>query len=319
METTNENISRLLEMLDNPSAYSEQEIHDIINHDVETREAYRLMVAAKQGCRREHTSEEADAQAAWQRFERKHYTQKRPLHRWTRIAAIFIAAALVTGLSFAAYHAISSRKTAEEISDSLAIANEKLIRLSKDGEVFLVTWTRGTWVVNAFGDSFREDALVRHSPFLRPNGVKIKIDGTEHDIHELLDKPASIVKKVELYMSTRTINLVTKPVQIPADVKGNINPDLTILLTGTVPKGAYQPVTIWKSKGIKESYDWHDYIYTSWTGKWENVRIHLKEAVNRKDHHVRINVCKGTPQKHIDRIKSIMQECDVTNYEIVKQ
>ena len=236
-----------------------------------------------------------------------------------KTAAIFIAAAFLCGLSFAAYHAISSRKTAEEIADSLAIANEKLISLSKDGEAFFVTWTRGTWVVNAFGDSFREDALVRHSPSLRPNGVKIKIDGTEHDIHELLDKPASIVKKVELDMSTRTINLVTKPVQIPADVKGNVNPELTILLTGTVPKGAYQPVTIWKSKGIKESYDWHDYIYTSWTGQWENVRIHLKEAVNRKDHHVRINVCKGTPQKHIDRIKSIMKECGVKNYEIVKQ
>ena len=236
-----------------------------------------------------------------------------------KTAAIFIAAAFLCGLSFAAYHAISSRKTAEEIADSLAIANEKLISLSKDGEAFFVTWTRGTWVVNAFGDSFREDALVRHSPSLRPNGVKIKIDGTEHDIHELLDKPASIAKKVELDMSTRTINLVTKPVQIPADVKGNVNPELTILLTGTVPKGAYQPVTIWKSKGIKESYDWHDYIYTSWTGQWENVRIHLKEAVNRKDHHVRINVCKGTPQKHIDRIKSIMKECGVKNYEIVKQ
>lgn len=236
-----------------------------------------------------------------------------------KTAAIFIAAAFLCGLSFAAYHAISSRKTAEEIADSLAIANEKLISLSKDGEAFFVTWTRGTWVVNAFGDSFREDALVRHSPSLRPNGVKIKIDGTEHDIHELLDKPASIAKKVELDMSTRTINLVTKPVQIPADVKGNVNPELTILLTGTVPKGAYQPVTIWKSKGIKESYDWHDYIYTSWTGQWENIRIHLKEAVNRKDHHVRINVCKGTPQKHIDRIKSIMKECGVKNYEIVKQ
>lgn len=236
-----------------------------------------------------------------------------------KAAAIFIAAAFLCGLSFAAYHAISSRKTAEEISDSIAIANEKLIRLSKSGEVFLVTWPRGTWVVNAFGDSYREEHLVRHSPFMQPNEVKIRIDGTEHDIHELLDKPASIVKKVELDLSTRTINLVTKPVQIPADIKGNVNPELTILLTGTVPKGAYQPVTIWQSSGIKDSYDWHDYIYTSWTGQWENIQRHLNEVVNRKDHHVRINVCKDTPQKHIDRIKSIMQECGVTNYEIVKQ
>lgn len=322
MKTSEENIKRLLEMLDNPSAYSEQEISDIINRDDETREAYRLMVAAKQGYRRKNTSEEADAEAAWQRLSnRLDVRADKPSSSGIlyKIAASFIVILMLSGIALAAYHTISSRKTAEEIADSLAIANEKLISLSKDGEAFFVTWTRGTWVVNAFGDSFREDALVRHSPSLRPNGVKIKIDGTEHDIHELLDKPASIAKKVELDMSTRTINLVTKPVQIPADVKGNVNPELTILLTGTVPKGAYQPVTIWKSKGIKESYDWHDYIYTSWTGQWENIRIHLKEAVNRKDHHVRINVCKGTPQKHIDRIKSIMKECDVTNYEIVQQ
>lgn len=319
METTNENISRLLEMLDNPSAYSEQEIQDIIDHDDETREAYRLMVVAKQGYRHKQTLP-TDVDAAWQRFEQEHYEQKQPSpHWWMRVAAIFIAAAFLCGLSYAAYHAIASKKTPEEIADSLAIAKEKLIRISKDGEVFLVAWPRGTWVVHADGSSYKEEHLVRHSPFMHPNYAKIKIDGIERDIHELLDTPASIVKKVELDMSTRTINLITKPVQIPADVKGNVNPELTILLTGTVPKGAYQPVTIWKSVGIKDSYDWHDYIYTSWTGQWENVRIHLNEVVNRKDHHVRINVCKGTPQKHIDRIKSIMRECNVTNYEFVKQ
>ena len=46
METTSENIRQLLEMLDNPDAYTEQEIHDIINRDDDTREAYRLMVEA---------------------------------------------------------------------------------------------------------------------------------------------------------------------------------------------------------------------------------------------------------------------------------
>ena len=150
----------------------------------------------------------------------------------------------------------------------------------------------------------------------------IMLNGKNLDIHNLPDLPASALKKVKITSKGEwhwQVNLITTPVQIPADIKGNVNPELTILLTGTVPKGAYQPVTIWQCKGIKDSYDWHDYIYTSWTGEWENVRIHLKEAANRKDHRVRINVCKGTPQKHIDRIKSIMQECDVTNYEIVKQ
>ena len=41
------NIERLLEMLDNPASYSEQEIRDIINADDQTREAYRLMTLAR--------------------------------------------------------------------------------------------------------------------------------------------------------------------------------------------------------------------------------------------------------------------------------
>ena len=44
---TNPNISRLLAMLDNPEAYTEQEIYDIIHSDEETLEAYRCMVAAR--------------------------------------------------------------------------------------------------------------------------------------------------------------------------------------------------------------------------------------------------------------------------------
>ena len=118
MNIQNENISRLMEMLDNPSAYSEQEIRDIINRDDEAREAYRLMAAAKQSYRKEHTTEEADAQAAWQRFEQKH-PMRSPMHRWTRIAAIFIAAAFITGLSFGAFRAIAPQKDKVAQTDSI--------------------------------------------------------------------------------------------------------------------------------------------------------------------------------------------------------
>ena len=51
METTSENIRQLLEMLDNPEAYTEQEIQDIINRDEDTRETYRMMVEAKRSSR----------------------------------------------------------------------------------------------------------------------------------------------------------------------------------------------------------------------------------------------------------------------------
>lgn len=98
---TNPNIIRLLEMLDNPEAYSEQEIRDIINRDEETHEAYRLMVAAKQGYESEKSS--ADVEAAWQRFAEKHYPK--PSNRsWLKTAASFIGILFISGIAFAAIH-----------------------------------------------------------------------------------------------------------------------------------------------------------------------------------------------------------------------
>ena len=108
---TNPNIGRLLAMLDNPEAYTEQEIYDLIHSDEETLEAYRCMVAAKQAYRHRQTRQPADAEAAWQRFERK----TSPLRfGWQKIAASFIAVAFLGGLAFAAYHFLSPRKTLQQ-------------------------------------------------------------------------------------------------------------------------------------------------------------------------------------------------------------
>ena len=192
--------------------------------------------------------------------------------------------------------------------------------VAKRGDGIVITWLKGTWVEKDNG-SFIEERPICKSPYLvHTSYSKIMLDGKELDINNLPDLPASALKKMELHFEDgKWINLITKPVQIPSGIKGSINPELTILLTGTVPKGAYQPVSIWQSSGIKDSYDWHDYIYTSWTDKWENIRLHLEDLPYRKDHNVRINVCKGVPQEHIDRIKKIMQEKGVTNYTFVRQ
>ena len=129
MEKTNENMNQLLEMLDNPSAYTEQEIHDIINTDDETRQAYHLMAAAKQGYRHRQLQQPEDVEAAWQRFEQKYYMQKRPMSRWMRVAAIFVAGVFLGGLSFAAYHSYTSKQCVEE-QESSEFANEKMLELT---------------------------------------------------------------------------------------------------------------------------------------------------------------------------------------------
>ena len=90
METTNENIRQLLEMLDHPEAYTEQEIHDIINHDEDTRETYRLMVEAKRGSRSRHDDTPVDVDAAWQRFNQR-LQPKQQGQGWMKIAAHYDA------------------------------------------------------------------------------------------------------------------------------------------------------------------------------------------------------------------------------------
>lgn len=128
---TNPNITRLLEMLENPEAYSEQEIHDIINHDEDTLQAYRLMVAAKQGYIHRQAETPANAEAAWQRLESKRLktkNEKHPEHprfqlfklstfQLRKVAAMFIGILFVTGFTFAAIHLLNHTSSSSPISE----------------------------------------------------------------------------------------------------------------------------------------------------------------------------------------------------------
>jgi hypothetical protein len=101
METINDNIRQLLEMLDNPEAYTEQEIQNIINRDEDTRETYRMMVEAKRSSRQRLAEKSVDVDAAWQKFN--HINQpKQHSYNWIKIAASFIGVLLVSAIAFAA-------------------------------------------------------------------------------------------------------------------------------------------------------------------------------------------------------------------------
>jgi len=114
METTNENIRQLLEMLDNPDAYTEQQIQDIINRDEDTRETYRLMVEAKRSSRHRQDKKPVDVDAAWQRFNQK-LQPKQQGFGWIKIAASFIGVLLVSGIAFAAIHIVRQYQKQETL------------------------------------------------------------------------------------------------------------------------------------------------------------------------------------------------------------
>ena len=195
--------------------------------------------------------------------------------------------------------------------------------IKKHGPAITVYWLKGTWVVKDDDSYIEEHPDCQYPWAFHTKYYKVMLDGKELDVNNLPDLPASALKKVEMKMKSKegklTVNLITKPVQIPANVKGNINPELTILLTGTPPKDSGAKTTIWERRGNFDGFSWKNYTICSWNWDVDDISVHLKEVAIRKDHSVRINVCKGVPQGHIDRIKSIMQECGVTNYRFVKQ
>ena len=114
METNN--IRQLLEMLDNPDAYTDQEIQDIVNRDEDTRETYRLMVEIKRSSRHRQNQKPVDVDAAWQRFNQRlrvgdgtsgmMVQPKQQSFGWMKIAASFIGVLLVSGIAFAAIHIV---------------------------------------------------------------------------------------------------------------------------------------------------------------------------------------------------------------------
>ena len=106
METTN-NIDRLLEMLDKPERYSEQEIQDAVNHDDETREFYRQLtqVARARRSQRSH-SLPVDVDVAWKRFEQTHLVPQRRERLWLRVAATVLGILMMSGIAWAAVYTV---------------------------------------------------------------------------------------------------------------------------------------------------------------------------------------------------------------------
>lgn len=259
-----------------------------------------------------------DIVATWARFEKK--TSQHPSHHWLHIAAMFVGAIIVAGVAFAAVHILSPSKT-HESNETSNDSEQKMLTALHDGDAIVaiaVNVCKGTWIQNG-DDSYIEE----HPTFsfgFRLKSTTVKLDGMEIDVHNLPSLPASALKKLEMGRKDGRgfANLITAPIKIPANLKGNINPELTILLTGVVPANAIIHSSIYVKRGLHEGFDWKEYQYTSWTGQAENVRRYLEEVAISKKHHVRINICKGVSNKHIDRIKKIMEECNVTNYEIIQ-
>ena len=128
---TNNNIDRLLDMLDHPERYSEQEILDAVNRDDETREFYRRLTQVARARRNQRSlSQPADVDKAWEQFEQTYLARPRRERLWIRVAATVIGILMMSGIAWAAVYTVchiittAPSKPETEITATAAIGDE---------------------------------------------------------------------------------------------------------------------------------------------------------------------------------------------------
>ena len=115
---TEDYIKKIWDMLDNPQAYSEEEILALLRDNEEASEAYRQIVEVKRSYRQLHAADKAiDVDKAWKRFASKHPVEnKRHRPQYTswftgarKYAAIGVTVLMMSCLSYAAIIQIRHR------------------------------------------------------------------------------------------------------------------------------------------------------------------------------------------------------------------
>lgn len=245
-----------------------------------------------------------------------------------KVAAMLVGAIFLSGIAYATIRVLSPKKAEESTKErkmlvaSFVPENCKQKFVIERGDAIVVNWTKGTWIQDG-ENSFVEEHPTNIYGYVFPVKTStVMLDGLKLNIHNLPNLPASALKKMEIIREEDhlLVYLITTPTLVPTSVKGNINPELTILLTGKPPKDSKTKSSIWTREGINEGFSWKNYTFTSWSSSqvW-NIGWQLEEVAIRKDHHVRVNVCRGVSQEHINRLKKLMQENGVTNYEFINQ
>ena len=103
-------MKRLLDAQDYPETFTEEELQAILKED-DLRESAELMARLKQTYIGKET-EDIDVDAEWQRF-----ASQKP-KRWSlRIAASFIGLLMLSGITYAAIHIVSSSRSQQAVEN----------------------------------------------------------------------------------------------------------------------------------------------------------------------------------------------------------
>ena len=108
------------------------------------------------------------------------------------------------------------------------------------------------------------------------------------------------------------VNLITTPITIPTEVKGNAPREITLLLPG---KG-----NLYVKNAKATPGDWVHCSRTSWEKTPYNysVRDEFKYSLDKPDFKCYIYASTRTSERDISRAEALMQEMGITNYEVVR-
>lgn len=213
--------------------------------------------------------------------------------------------------------------------------HQRWVNPTKYKDIYCIRLPKGVWIESK-DESFIEE---RNYNLLFPADVAtIKLNGQPLESGHLPNIPKSALKKIEyegtprglqvctpkknMVLSTKIgndaaknhfcVNLITTDITIPASVKGNINPIITILLPG---KGE-----IYFQEGIAQKGNWMNCPVTSWdVDRFGNlgIREYLNIRKTKPDFKVYIYASTETSQNDIDRMISILKEQGISNYEVI--
>jgi beta-lactamase regulating signal transducer with metallopeptidase domain len=202
-------------------------------------------------------------------------------------------------------------------------------------DIYSIHLPKGVWIESKDG-SYIEERIFNY--LFLADAATIKLNGQPLESGHLPNIPKSALKKIEYEGTPRglqvwttkknmaaakkigneaatnrfIVNLVTTDIAIPAFVKGNINPVITILLPG---KGE-----IYFQEGLAQRGNWMNSPITSWdVDRFGNVGIrgYLNMRKAKPDFKVYIYASIETSQNDIDHMVSILKEQGIRSYEVI--
>ena len=185
-----------------------------------------------------------------------------------------------------------------------------------------VNMPRGTWVEDHINNKSYRDELGMDPVWFKPDSpnvfhnladtVVVKIDGVVYDRKSVPSRHWSVVKKVEYYPNPMTVNVITKDVAVPSDLKDNVPRVQSIVLRND--KWRYILDEKWKEG------DWSYHPTLSWKNDitLDNAYFYFHYTQRKPDLKVYIFASTDVTQKGIDRAVNFLNELGIKNYEIIK-